>query len=105
MFVPALFLCSLGLFLWLLARSRELFRVSIRDGKPRLTRGYAPVGLLNDFGSAVRHVERATLRAYRAGDFARLELSGQIDENTAQRLRNLLSLYPLARLRSPRRRR
>jgi hypothetical protein len=88
-------------FWWLLTRSRELFRITVRDGKQRLTRGYAPVALLNDFGSAVRRVKRGTIRAYRSGDSARLTFSGDIDADAAQRLRNMLSLYPIARLRGP----
>lgn len=102
MALPALFLCGLAVFCWLLARSRELFRIRVRDGRQTLTRGYAPVSLLNDFGSAVRRVKRGTIRAYRSGDVARLELRGDIDADAAQRLRNLLSLYPVARLRGPR---
>ena len=102
MLLPVLFLCGLGLFWWLLARSRELFRISIRDGKQLLTRGYAPVALLNDFGTAVRRVKRGTIRAYRSGDSARLTFSGDIDADAGQRLRNMLSLYPVARLRGPR---
>ncbi|MDF3069229.1 MAG: hypothetical protein K0R38_4830 [Polyangiaceae bacterium] len=89
------------MFWWLLTRSRELFRITVRDGKQRLTRGYAPVALLNDFGSAVRRVKRGTIRAYRSGDSARLTFSGDIDADAAQRLRNMLSLYPIARLRGP----
>jgi Protein of unknown function (DUF3634) len=99
--LTVLFLCALGLFWWLLARSRELFRIRIDDGKQTLTRGYAPVGLLNDFGSAVRRVKRGTIRAYRSGDSARLTFSGDVDANARQRLRNMLSLYPFARLRRP----
>ncbi|RYZ05275.1 MAG: DUF3634 family protein [Myxococcales bacterium] len=102
MLLPALFLFGLAVFCWLLARSRELFRISVRDGKQRLTRGYAPVALLNDFGTALRRVKRASIRAYRSGDTARLDLRGDIDSEASQRLRNMLSLYPLARLRGPR---
>jgi hypothetical protein len=100
--LPSLVLAGIGIFCWLLARSRELFRIQIRDGVQTLTRGYAPSGLLDDFQTAVRRVRRGTIRAYRSGDFARLELRGDIGEDAAQRLRNLVSLYPLARLRGPR---
>ena len=101
MLVPILFLCGLVTFVWLLARSRELFRISVRNGKVTLARGYAPVGLMSDFGSVLRRVRRGTIRAYRAGDGARLTFSGDIDADAEQRLRNLLSLYPVARLRAP----
>jgi hypothetical protein len=97
--IPVLFLCALGVFWWLLARSRELFRISIRDGKQTVARGYAPVGLLNDFGSAVRRVKHGTIKAYAAEGVARLTFSGDIDGDAQQRLRNMVSLYPLPRLR------
>jgi hypothetical protein len=99
--LPVLFLCGLGVFWWLLARSRELFRISIRDGKQTVARGYAPVGLLNDFGSAVRRVKHGTIKAYKSEGGARLSFGGDIDRDAQQRLRNMLSLYPVARLRSP----
>ncbi len=104
MLLPILFLCGLIVFVWLLARSRELFRISIENGKQRLTRGYAPVALLNDFGTAVRRVKRGSIRAYRSGDSARLSFRGDIDAGAEQKLRNMLSLYPIARLRGPGRR-
>jgi hypothetical protein len=99
--LPVLFLCGLGVFWWLLARSRELFRISIRNSRQTVVRGYAPVGLLNDFGSALRGVKRGTIKAYKSGDGARLSISGDIDRGAEQRLRNMFSLYPVARLRAP----
>ena len=89
-----------GLYL-LFVRSQELFRISIRDGKQTVTRGYVPLGLLNDFGSAVRGVTRGEVRAHKAQAGARLSFGGDIDPGVAQRLRNIFGLYPVARLRAP----
>jgi Protein of unknown function (DUF3634) len=91
----------LGVGYLLFLRSQELFRISIRDGKQTLTRGYAPTALLNDFGAAVRGVSRGEVRAHKAQGGARLSFAGGIDAGVAQRLRNIFGLYPVARLRAP----
>ena len=101
MLIPILFIGVVLLGLLLLSRSRELFRVEIRDGKQSVVRGYVPAGLLNDFGSAIRHVGRGTISAHKASGHARLSFSGEIDAAAAQRLRNIFGLYPVARLRGP----
>jgi len=91
----------LGVLYLLFVRSQELFRISIRGGKQTVTRGYVPVGLLNDFGAAVRGVTRGEVRAHKAQGGARLSFGGDVDAGVAQRLRNMFGLYPLARLRAP----
>lgn len=85
----------------LFLRAQELFRISIHDGKQTVTRGYVPVGLLNDFGAAVRGVTRGEVRAHKSQGGARLSFGGAIDAGVAQRLRNIFGLYPVARLRAP----
>jgi hypothetical protein len=91
----------LGVGYLLFTRSQRLFRISIRDGKQTLTRGYAPTGLLNDFGAAVRGVKHGEVQAHKGQGGARLSFSGDIDPGVAQRLRNIFGLYPAARLRAP----
>lgn len=100
--IPILFVGFVLLGLFLLSRSRELFRIEIQDGKQTVVRGYVPAGLLNDFGSAIRHVGRGTISAHKASGHARLSFGGDIDAGAAQRLRNIFGLYPVARLRGPR---
>lgn len=80
-------------------RSRELFCVSVRNGRVLVIRGRIPQGLLNDFESVVAQppVARATIRAVRAPNGARLSASG-VDEFLEQRLRNVFHIYPQARL-------
>ena len=91
----------LGIGYLLFKRSQELFRIEIRGGKQTVARGYVPVGLLNDFGAAVRGVKRGDVRAHKAQGGARLSFGGDIDAGVAQRLRNIFGLYPVARLRAP----
>lgn len=98
--LPALALLVLVVAAFLyFARSNELFRVVVRDGKPRVARGHAPAALLADFGDVLRAVRRAEIRAIKAGGRAELRCRGDIDDVVAQRLRNVLGMYPLARLR------
>ncbi len=91
------------LFLVWLDRQRELFCLSVRDGKVLLVRGRVPGGLLSDFKDAMAaspRVARATIKAYRAEGGAELVVSGRIDDGRAQRLRNCFAIYPLSRLRA-----
>jgi hypothetical protein len=99
--LPGLFLGGFFLFWFLLARSRRLFKIAIESGKQTVVLGYAPVGLLNDFGSAVRGVKRGSITATKTAGGARLSFAGDIDAGVAQRLRNIFGLYPVARLRAP----
>ena len=80
-------------------RSRELFQIRVEGGRVRVVRGYAPTGLLNDFGPVVRGVRHGTITAHKTQDSARINCSGDIDGDTAQRLRNIFGLYPVAKLR------
>jgi hypothetical protein len=91
----------LGLLFWAFNRSREVFCIHVERGRVRVVRGYAPTGLLNDFGPAVRGVQQGTIKAHKAQGGARISCSGQIDRDTEQRLRNIFGLYPTARLRAP----
>ena len=92
-------LLLLGYGLWV--RAQLLFRIEVRDGKQTVTRGHVPMGLLNDFGAAVRGVKNGEVRAHKAEGGARLSFGGEVDPGVAQRLRNIFGLYPVARLRSP----
>src|SRR5436190_1180754 len=89
----------LVLLVWGAGRARELFRIDIVDGHLRVVRGHAPTALLNDFGPVVRGVKRGTIIATKTQDSAHISCSGEVDEGTAQRLRNIFGLYPIAKLR------
>lgn len=83
-------------------RQRELFCISIRDGRLLVVRGRVPPLLLGDFRDAVSspRVRRGTLCAVREENGARLVVSGAIDEYREQRLRNIFRLYPMSNLRA-----
>lgn len=98
--VAVLLLVGVALFFWL-THGRVLFRIRVRSGKPEVTQGHAPQALLNAFGDVLRHVSSAEIRAHRTPGGARLDFSGSIDDRTAQRLRNVFSLYPMSRLTAP----
>ena len=101
MLIPVVIGTLLLLGYWLWRRAQLLFRIEIRDGKQTVTRGYVPMGLLNDFGAAVRGVKRGEVEAYKAEGGARLSFGGDVEPGVAQRLRNIFGLYPVARLRTP----
>jgi hypothetical protein len=91
-----------ALVAWLvLERSNELFVLSFRDGEARLVRGAAPGLLRRDLSDALRQmkVKRSTVRVVKTAQGARLTASG-IDDFQAQRLRNILQLFPVSQLRS-----
>lgn len=91
-----------ALVVWLfVSRSNELFVLSFRDGEARLVRGAVATGLRTDLADALRHmkVQRATVRVTKTPQGARLTASG-VDEFGEQRLRNILQLFPAARLRA-----
>jgi hypothetical protein len=95
-------LVAVALVAWLvISRSNELFVLSFRDGEVRLVRGAVATGLRTDLRDALQHmkVKRATVRVTKTPQGARLTASG-VDEFGEQRLRNILQLFPAARLRS-----
>jgi hypothetical protein len=83
-----------------LGRQRELFVLSVRDGRVLVVRGRIPGGLLADVREACAPVRRGLIVAYRDDDGAALDLRGGIDPGRAQRLRNIFALYPMSRLRA-----
>lgn len=94
-----LILAGLGLFFWL-QRSAELFKLSWRNGELRLVRGRIPPMLKADLAQALTHmrVARCSVTARKEAQGARL--SADLDDFSAQRLRNIFQLYPLSQLRS-----
>jgi hypothetical protein len=89
------------LAVWWFTRTRDLFVVSVRDGKVLLIRGRIPGRLLNEFRDVVSRprVRRATIRAWAAEDGGHLSASG-VDPGTEQRLRNVFRTFPLSQLRN-----
>lgn len=84
------------------ARANELFYLSVRHGEVLVVRGRVPPRLLSDIRDVVGRaaVKSASIRAVKESGAARLSVSGEVDANIAQRLRNVFGLYPIASLRS-----
>ncbi len=101
--MPIVFAALVILFILLVtARANELFCVSVRDGRVLLVRGRIPPGLLGDIRDVVGRprVTRATIRGVKEEGYARLLVSGDVDEGRTQRLRNIFRLYPISNLRA-----
>jgi len=84
-----------------LMRANEMFVIAVRDGRILVMRGRIPASLREDIRDVIAraNVGRATLRVVRSGGAARMLTEG-VDANVAQRLRNVLSLYPDHKLRA-----
>jgi hypothetical protein len=83
-------------------RARTLFKLEFRDRLLRHARGRIPPKLLHDFLDVLprEHQGRLFMRCWAERDRARLVARGDITDDMAQQMRNLLGLWPLARLRA-----
>ena len=81
-------------------RSTELFVVHVRHGEPRLVRGRLPQSLLDEIADVVRapRVSAARLRVVRRSGQPSLSIHGDVDDAGAQRLRNVIHRYGVARI-------
>jgi uncharacterized protein DUF3634 len=81
-------------------RSTELFVIHIRHGEPRLVRGRLPQSLLDEITDVVRAppVGAARLRVVRRSGQPSLSIRGDVDDAGAQRLRNVIHRYGVARI-------
>jgi hypothetical protein len=95
--------CALVLLVAGALRSNELFRVTVKDGQPRLTRGRLPPALFDDLCDVLRreNVRSAVIRVVLEGGQPRLALSAEASA-AAQPLRNVLGRFSLVELRSGR---
>jgi hypothetical protein len=94
-----LLMVGFGAIAWAAFRSRELFVLSVRDGRTKLARGRIPPALREALDDVMRRaaVERATLRALRRDGRAHLEATG-LSEPVLQRARNVLGTFPAHKL-------
>jgi len=87
----------------LLSRNATLlFEARVEQGKMVRLRGRVPKRLVRDFHDvlSVRPVSSATLRVHSSGTHTELRVKGDISEAEAQRLRNVLGMFPVARIRA-----
>lgn len=88
----------IALVLWAATRHNEIFRVAIKNGRVTVLRGRVPPSFLGDLREIVKHVPAGTVRALKQGGEGRLVVSSEIDDRTAQRLRNAFAISPAKRL-------
>lgn len=100
--ILALFSLPLGLAL---ARSTELFVLKVERGRARVQRGALPQALLDDINDVVAkpRVQRARIRVVTEDQKPRVLPDPNIGGAQMQRLRNVVGLYPIARIRAARR--
>jgi hypothetical protein len=89
---------------WAARRATELFAVRIQNGRATHLRGRIPPALFTEIADIAARppIERATLRAVLHGGTPALDIAGPVSEAQAQRLRNVLGRFPLARIRAGR---
>ncbi len=88
----------IALVAWAARRHNEIFRVVIMRGRVTVQRGRVSPSFLGDLREIAKHVQRGTVRAVKQGGEGRLVVSSEIDERTAQRLRNAFAIQPGKRL-------
>ena len=93
---------AIGALALIVRNANLLFVVKIENGKVCHVRGRAPKGLLADLGDVVRArpVKSACLRVTVQDGKAALSGRGDLNEQEGQRLRNILGLWPVAKIRS-----
>ena len=95
----------LTLVAWLSYRARVLFELEICDHQVKRARGRIPAKLLNDLLDVSPHGSgsRMYIRCVVEHRQPRIVARGGVTTDDLQQLRNLLGMWPLARLRSARR--
>lgn len=89
-----------------LVRANELFCLRVRGERTVIARGRIPQGLLDDINDILRRppVDRATLRAVVEDGMPRFYVEGELTDAQRQQLRNILSRWPIAKIRNAPRR-
>ncbi len=83
-------------------RARILFELEFRDGRLRRARGRIPPKLLHDLMDVIprKHTARLFVRCWMDRDQARVIMRGDATDDLSQPFRNIVGLWPLARLKS-----
>jgi hypothetical protein len=85
-----------------LARANELFYVRFEGRAVKLVRGRVPQRLLDDIADVIRAepAGRGAVRAVVEDRRPRVHVSGDVSPAQAQRIRNAVGMWPLAKIRS-----
>jgi hypothetical protein len=100
--VPLLLLLGLIPLVLALLRANELFCLRARGERLRIVRGRIPQKLLDDIGDILRRppVEDAVIRVVVEDRAPRVYVQGELSDAQRQQLRNTVSMWPVARIRS-----
>jgi hypothetical protein len=90
-----------------IARATELFVLDVHGGSVRVARGRAPSHLLADIRDVVARppVQAARIRVVVEQGRPRVLATGDLTDAQQQQLRNVVGMWPLAKLRAGRSRR
>lgn len=84
-----------------LARQTELFVLAVHRGRVRVVRGRLPQKLLDDIGDVVEKSSASgTIKVVVRDGAPRVTVGGELSPQIAQRLRNTISLWPVARIKT-----
>lgn len=88
--------------LWWFSLQEDLFCLSVRGGRLLIVRGRVPPRFVSDVRDILGRARAGdvTIRARPTAHSGRLIFTGELDEFTQQRLRNVFGLIPAAQLRT-----
>src|SRR5687767_12537323 len=100
--LPILLLLGLIPLVLALVRANELFCLRARGSRLRIVRGRIPQRLLDDIGDILRRppVDDAVIRVVVEDRAPRVYVEGELSDAQRQQLRNTVSLWPVAKIRS-----
>jgi hypothetical protein len=99
--IPLLLLIAAVPLVLALLRANELFCLRVRGRNVRVIRGRIPQGLLNDIVDVFEKAPaETTMRALVEDGRARVYVDGELSEGVRQRLRNVVAMWPVAKIRN-----
>ena len=99
--IPLLLLLAAVPLVLALLRANELFCLRVHGAKVRVLRGRIPQGLLDDIVDVFARAPADTaVRAVIEDGRARLYVEPELSEAVRQRLRNVVALWPVAKIRN-----
>jgi len=102
----AIIFLALFVFGWfLLGRANELCAIRVRSGQARLVRGRAPARFLSDVSEILRHsrVPDTMIRVVSERGTPCLQVSADVSDGVAQRLRNVTGEHRIVHFRTGKR--
>lgn len=96
LFVAAIYAIAVGL-----RRATELFVVRVERGRVRVVRGRIPQRLLNDIADVMKKPQASgEIHCLVRDGSPRVEPKGDMTPQQVQRLRNTVSLWPIAKIKA-----